>query len=105
MGRIRSLKAEEIIHQWLAAASFGRKVHNIVFMGMGEPMDNLEEVLRALEILTDPQGIDLAASRITVSTSGVVDAMREFYKRAPKGIQLAVSVNAPMIRCGRKLCL
>ena len=52
-------------------------------------------MLRALAILTDPQGIDLAPTRITVSTSGVVDAMGEFYKRAPKGIQLAVSVNAP----------
>jgi 23S rRNA (adenine2503-C2)-methyltransferase len=93
MGRIRSLKAEEIIFQWLAAKSFG-KIHNIVFMGMGEPLDNMEEVLKALAILTDPQGIGLSPSRITVSTSGLVDAMREFCRLMPRGIQLAVSVNA-----------
>lgn len=95
MGKIRSLKAEEILFQWMAAQTLGRKIHNIVFMGMGEPLDNLEEVLKALYILTDARGISLAPSQITVSTSGVVDAMREFYHRAPRGIQLAVSVNAP----------
>ncbi len=94
MGKIRSLKAEEIIFQWLAAHTFGKRIDNIVFMGMGEPLDNMEEVLKALFILTDPQGIGLSPSRITVSTSGLVDAMKEFYRLAPRGIQLAVSVNA-----------
>jgi 23S rRNA (adenine2503-C2)-methyltransferase len=94
MGRIRSLKAEEIVFQWIAAKSMGPAPNNIVFMGMGEPLDNLNEVVRALKILTDPHGIGLAPSRITVSTSGLVDAMRQFYELAPVGIQLAVSVNA-----------
>lgn len=95
MGKIRSLKAEEIIYQWMAAKSLGKTPNNIVFMGMGEPLDNLEEVIKALYILTDPKGIDLSPSRITVSTSGLVPAMHKFYELAPKGIQLAVSVNAP----------
>lgn len=95
MGRMRSLKAEEIIFQWMAAKASGANPSNIVFMGMGEPLDNLEEVIKALKILTDPHGIGLAPSRITVSTSGLVDAMKQFYDFAPIGIQLAVSVNAP----------
>lgn len=94
MGKIRSLKAEEIIYQWLAGNSFGKKIDNIVFMGMGEPLDNLEEVVKAIHILTDPQGIGLSPSRITVSTSGLVDKMLQFYQMAPTGTQLAVSVNA-----------
>ena len=54
---------------------------NIVYMGMGEPLDNLANVLASLEILCAPHGFGLSPTRITVSTIGLVPAMREFLDR------------------------
>jgi len=74
-------------------------VDNIVFMGMGEPMDNLEAVLRAIQILSDRNGAAVAPSRITVSTVGRTAGIRrlaEFAQRdGYRGLKLAVSINAP----------
>lgn len=65
---------------------------NCVFMGMGEPLHNLEEVLRAVDILTDDAGVALPRRRVTVSTSGLVPQIRELRARSPAA--LAVSLNA-----------
>jgi 23S rRNA (adenine2503-C2)-methyltransferase len=77
-------------------------VENIVFMGMGEPMDNLDNVLQAIRILSDQRGLDISQSAITVSTVGHVDGLRRFAALAseppPHGfgrVRLAVSLNAP----------
>ncbi|MCA9621018.1 MAG: 23S rRNA (adenine(2503)-C(2))-methyltransferase RlmN, partial [Myxococcales bacterium] len=66
---------------------------NIVFMGMGEPFDNLEAVLRSVELLTDPHAFGFAPTRITVSTVGVADKLTTFF--AGTRAELAISLNAP----------
>jgi 23S rRNA (adenine2503-C2)-methyltransferase len=68
-------------------------ISNIVFMGMGEPFDNLPEVLRAISLLSDPHAFAFPVSRITVSTVGVADRIAEFY--AETRAELAISLNAP----------
>lgn len=93
-GFSRNLSAGEIIGQvWLAAQRADRRITNVVLMGMGEPLLNLDQVRPALELLRDDLAYGLAARRVTVSTAGVVpgiDALRD----APP-IALAVSLHAP----------
>ena len=100
MGLIRSLTAEEIVGQWYAATHVkGARIDNIVFMGMGEPLDNAEEVIRAIGVLSSDQGPGVAMSRITISTVGRVDGLRRLNKVVKqhgwRRLGLAVSVNAP----------
>lgn len=100
MGLIRSLTPDEIVAQWFAAThALGHDIKNIVFMGMGEPLDNFESVIAAIEILTDHLGPSVPMSAITVSTVGRIDGLlklREAVQRPGwKQLNLAVSVNAP----------
>ncbi len=92
----RRLSAGQIVGQFLHAqdslAKDGLRVTNIVFMGMGEPLDNSDEVFKSIEILHDPNGIGLSCRKITVSTSGLVPQM---HKVAKAKVRLAVSLNAP----------
>ncbi len=69
------------------------QISNIVFMGMGEPFDNAEEVMKAQEILTADYGFELSARRVTVSTIGIVPALEVFLKESK--CNLAVSVHSP----------
>lgn len=69
-----------------------RPIHNIVFMGMGEPLHNFENVVRAIELLTHPDGMAFSPRRITVSTSGLVPKMTELGEKT--GVYLAISLNA-----------
>ncbi|MFN0063427.1 MAG: 23S rRNA (adenine(2503)-C(2))-methyltransferase RlmN [Myxococcaceae bacterium] len=88
------LMAGEIVAQVMLArrhAPTDAPLRNVVFMGMGEPMDNLDEVLPAIEIMTDLPGLGLAPSRVTVSTSGVVPGMRRFLRESQAA--LALSLN------------
>jgi 23S rRNA (adenine2503-C2)-methyltransferase len=98
MGLERSLTAGEIVGQVLHIArenglkpSEGRM--NIVMMGMGEPLLNLPDVLKATRLLTDPDGIGLSPKRITVSTSGIIPQMVELGQAAVRP-KLAISLNA-----------
>ncbi len=96
LGFRRNLTAGEIIDQFaLVQSSLGsrRTITNIVFMGMGEPLLNEEEVFRAIDILLDPLGPDFSHRRITVSTAGIVPAMYRLGARTP--VNLAVSLHAP----------
>ena len=100
MGLIRSLTAAEIVAQWWAARWIeGVEIDNIVFMGMGEPLDNTDAVLQAIACLTDHHGPRVAMSCITISTVGRVDGLRRFgeviQKPGWKRLGLALSVNAP----------
>ncbi|MCH2133718.1 MAG: 23S rRNA (adenine(2503)-C(2))-methyltransferase RlmN [Phycisphaerales bacterium] len=100
MGLVRNLEPAEILDQWHAARfRLDAKITNIVFMGMGEPMENLDAVLAAIEVLTDRSGAGIPASRISVSTAGRIagiDRYREFMSRDDfRQLRLAVSVNAP----------
>ncbi|MDI1481566.1 23S rRNA (adenine(2503)-C(2))-methyltransferase RlmN [Polyangium sp. y55x31] len=99
LGLERQLAAGEIIDQVRLAralwneASGAPPLSNLVFMGMGEPFDNLPEVLRALRLLTDDRAFAFAPSRVTVSTVGVADKLPAFF--AGTRAELAVSLNAP----------
>jgi 23S rRNA (adenine2503-C2)-methyltransferase len=96
MGLLRNLTPFEIVAQVFYAKHVLKKnVRNIVFMGMGEPLDNYESVMQAIRVLTCSQGIGLGPSRITVSTSGVVDHIYRLIDEADPALNLAVSVNAP----------
>jgi 23S rRNA (adenine2503-C2)-methyltransferase len=75
-------------------------IQNIVFMGMGEPLDNLANVIHAIRVLTEQNGLAIPYSQITVSTVGRVDGLRELAalaRRKPlwRNLRLAVSLNAP----------
>lgn len=95
MGLVRHLSAQEIVAQlFYARFKLKASIRNIVFMGMGEPFDNFEEVMQAIRILTDPRGLAFGPSRISVSTSGRVDGIYRFMEEADPAINLAVSVNA-----------
>jgi len=94
-GLERHLTAGEIVGQLLAVQRLtGERVTNAVFMGMGEPLHNFEQVVRAVQVLTDDRAIGLSARRVTVSTSGLVPRIHDLI--AAKGVRfaLAVSLNA-----------
>ena len=93
MGFKRHLSAAEMVFQFMVAAPHPNPLpRNVVFMGMGEPMDNLDEVLRAVEVLTQSPAPQLRARSVTVSTSGVLPGMRRFL--AESKASLALSLNA-----------
>jgi 23S rRNA (adenine2503-C2)-methyltransferase len=99
MGFFENLSAGDIAAQVehldaLAREEFGRPVTNVVYMGMGEPLQNYDAVRRSVDLLTDPDGLGLSARRITVSTVGLAARIRRLADdAAPFG--LAVSLHAP----------
>jgi len=89
MGLLRSLTLDEIVSQvYQAKHGLGLDVRNVVFMGMGEPFDNYEAVMGAVRILTDEQGFALGPSRITISTSGLVEQIYRFSEGIPRLINV-----------------
>lgn len=90
-GLERNLTTAEIVNQ-VCAVRKDYSVDNIVLMGMGEPLHNLENVVNALKILYAPKGFDYGPRRVTLSTSGLVPEMRELGQRVK--VNLAVSLNA-----------
>ncbi|TGK04634.1 23S rRNA (adenine(2503)-C(2))-methyltransferase RlmN [Leptospira selangorensis] len=90
-----NLKAGEIIDQILQVEKIvGDRATNIVFMGMGEPMHNYFNVMRAAELLHDEEALGMGAKRITISTSGVVNGIRRFIENK-EPYNLAISLNHP----------
>ncbi|HJX71625.1 MAG TPA: 23S rRNA (adenine(2503)-C(2))-methyltransferase RlmN [Bacteroidales bacterium] len=87
-----NLTAAEILNQF---AGIPEKdiITNIVYMGMGEPLDNPDEVLKSLEILTSSYGYAMSPSRITVSTIGIIPALKVFLEKS--NCHLAVSLHSP----------
>jgi 23S rRNA (adenine2503-C2)-methyltransferase len=71
-----------------------RRVRNIVFMGMGEPLHNYDAVARALVLLTHPDGLDLSKRRVTVSTSGLVKQIDRLGQDFDGQVQLAISLHS-----------
>ena len=95
MGLKRNLDPSEIINQIftvLKELPKEKKIRNIVFMGMGEPFHNYNNLMQALEILTDENGFNFSHRRITVSTSGLLPKIRRFGLEKIK-VNLAVSLN------------
>jgi 23S rRNA (adenine2503-C2)-methyltransferase len=94
-GFVRNLEAGEMVGQvLLACREWGDRPSNLVFMGMGEPFDNYDAVLKAIRILNDQDGLMIGARHITISTSGVIPGIERL---AGEGIQveLSVSLHAP----------
>nr|MBP7170717.1 radical SAM protein [Bacteroidales bacterium] len=87
-----NLSAGEILNQLRSIPEF-KNVTNIVYMGMGEPLDNLENVLKSLEILTSKWGMGWSTKRITVSTIGLIPAMKQFLEKS--NCHLAISLHTP----------
>jgi len=96
MGFIRNLTVGEIVSQVIflkkQACIPSKHAFNIVFMGMGEPLLNLDNVMNAVNIITEPEGINLSYRRITLSTCGIVDGLEKLakYEKRPR---LAISLN------------
>ncbi len=91
----KRLSVQQIVGQFLQVAQKlvdPVRITNIVFMGMGEPLDNTENVFKAIEILHDSNGINFSRKKITVSTSGLVPQIPLVTE---SGVRLAVSLNAP----------
>ena len=90
----RRLTTHEIVGQFMQAQDILKKsdlkISNIVFMGMGEPLDNCEAVFGSIEVIHSPWGVNLSRKKITVSTSGLVP---EMYRVAEAKVRLAVSLN------------
>jgi 23S rRNA (adenine2503-C2)-methyltransferase len=98
LGLNRNLTAGEIVDQLISMnrhlASVDVHITNVVFMGMGEPFDNTDEVLKAIQIINMETGLSIGQRRITVSTCGVVPGIRRLGETFSK-IGLAISLNAP----------
>ena len=90
----RNLRADEIVNQIMAVEEeSGERIDNIVFMGMGEPLANYDNLLRAIQIINAPWGIGIGARHITISTSGLVPQIRKLADQ-PLQIRLAVSLHS-----------
>ena len=111
MGLTRNLDAAEVVGQilvanhwlaahpdWFAATKLGAarsamRVTNLVFMGMGEPLDNVDAVIDAVQIATDPYGLAIGLGRISVSTAGHLDGIERLTAAIP-GVRIALSVHS-----------
>jgi 23S rRNA (adenine2503-C2)-methyltransferase len=92
-GFSRNLHAGEIVGQILRVEEIsGERINNIVFMGMGEPLANFDNLMRAIAIINAPWGVGLGARHITVSTSGLAPRIRDFADQ-PLQIRLAISLH------------
>lgn len=106
MGFKRNLTADEIIEQVLLWARYlnksGEKVTNIVFMGMGEPFLNYDNVFESIRILNDQDGFNLGARHFSISTVGIVEGIKKL-SNEPLQINLAISLHAPTDELRSKL--
>jgi 23S rRNA (adenine2503-C2)-methyltransferase len=117
MGLLRNLTAAEIVNQFLVARTlmepaapserqyryFVSGIQNIVFMGMGEPLDNFDEVIQAIRVLNEPNGINFPHAQITVSTVGRIDGLRRLAQLEWINLRIAVSLNAANDRLREQL--
>lgn len=88
---IRSLTSGEIVEQILAVEQdTGIRISNVVFMGIGEPLDNYENVVNAIRIINHPKGLNIGARHISISTSGLVP---NIYQLAEENIQCTLSIS------------
>jgi 23S rRNA (adenine2503-C2)-methyltransferase len=94
-----NLTAGEIINQIYSLPDSGKITH-VVFMGMGEPMDNLEEVLKACEIITSEWGFSISPRNVTVSTVGILPGIQEFLRRSECNLTLSLHSPFPDERTG-----
>ncbi len=88
---IRNLTAGEIVEQIMAVERDQNiRISNVVFMGIGEPLDNYENVVKAIKIINNPKGLNIGARHISISTSGIVP---KIYQLAKENIQCTLSIS------------
>lgn len=102
MGLVRNLTAAEIVEQLVHLLKIAPDITHIVFMGMGEPLHNFNPVIKAIDFIHDPNGINISLRRITISTSGLVDGIRKLTE-LKKPVRLAVSLVSANNRIRSKL--
>ena len=84
MGLLRHMTTAEIVGQILRARAEGYTINNVVFMGMGEALDNADAVIQAVRVITDPAGLAMGQERVTVCTIGRIDGIRKLVKPRKK---------------------
>ena len=93
--KVRNLETYEMVLQVLMAEEeLGRRISHVVLMGIGEPFDNYDNVMRFIDIINSDYGMAIGARHITVSTCGIVPKIREFTKEK-RQVNLAISLHAP----------
>lgn len=93
--KVRNLEVNEMVEQILSVEDdIKSRITHVVLMGIGEPFDNYDNVIKFIDIINSPKGIDLGSRHITVSTCGIVPKIREF-ANYPKQVNLAISLHAP----------
>ena len=92
LGLARNLTAGEIVEQFFYLEEICGKLDNIVFMGMGEPMQNLESIRKAISFLSSKEGRNLSTKRITLSTCGIIKGIYDLADNGPN-IRLAISLT------------
>lgn len=96
-GFVRNLNVSEILNQFYTIErrflKLGYQITNVVFMGMGEPMLNIDNVIKAIEILSNENGVNISKRKITISTSGIIPGIEKLLeKKIP--VELAISLHA-----------
>ncbi len=95
IGFVRSLTSGEIISQILEIErQTGEKISNVVFMGIGEPLDNYDNVMRAIKIINDPKGFNIGARHISISTCGIVPKIRQLADEIELQCNLCISLHS-----------
>lgn len=94
-GLIRSLKTSEMLDQiYEIQRTTGERVSNVILMGIGEPLDNYDNVVRFIRMLSDEHGLNISQRNITLSTCGLVDRLKDLVKE-DLTITVAISLHAP----------
>lgn len=93
--KVRNLEAYEIVEQILfIEKDINKRISHVVVMGIGEPFDNYDNVMRFIKIINNPKGIDIGSRHITISTCGLIPGIEKFAKEEGQ-VNLAVSLHAP----------
>ena len=93
--KVRNLEAYEIVQQiLLIEEDIGKRISHVVIMGIGEPFDNYDNVMRFIKIINEGKGIDIGSRHITVSTCGLIPGIKKFMNEEGQ-VNLAISLHAP----------
>ncbi len=102
-GFVRNLRVSEILGQLLSVQKeCGQRITNVVFMGMGEPLDNYDNLMKAIRVINHPGGIGIGARKITISTCGIVPGIRKLINEKIQ-VELSVSLHAANDRLRNEL--
>ncbi len=105
-GFLRNLETAEIVEQVYqidrTLKGKGERVSHVVFMGMGEPMENYDQVVRSIRLLNHPHGLNISQRRITVSTVGIIEGIHRFTQEGLQ-VSLVLSLHAPNQRLRQKI--